>query len=195
LAHSQPGIFNISLYDSSRPILYAGIDNWIRLKNIDLTKGRVSITNGMLVMKTSTKVIIARTNAVGEKVIITFTKNNIPVLKKEFSVDSIPAVKARLGYINDTIATLSQILVNPYLTVTCNCYAKLNIQILSFKLELDTSQDDEDVGQGIGNKMTEGQIARIRQLTRGDKLIFTDIKAVSADGRTRRLQDFKIIIK
>lgn len=50
-------------------------------------------------------------------------------------------------------------------------------------------------GANNGNKLTEYQIEEIKKLKPGDKLLFTNIKASCASGRTVTLKDFEIVIK
>ena len=193
-AKAQPDILNISLTDSTKNILFVGVDNRLLLKNISLTQGSLSIRNGVLVTKLA-KEFVARVNSDSTKAVITFTKKNKVVFSKEFEIASIPDPVARLGYIPDSIASIGQILANPYLTSGCNCYLNYPVYIISFKLSINKVQGDEYGGFATGNKLTGEQIKQIRECSSGDKLVFTDIRALGPDSRTRKLPDFTITIK
>jgi len=126
---------------------------------------------------------------------IRISDKNKTVFQKEFKIDSLPDITAAVGYIHDSVASVGRILSNPYLTAGCRCYYKDNVAILSFQMTVIKPGEEDFTLAAPGNRLSTDQIAVIKECKAGDQLYFFDVRAVPADGRTRKLHPFTIKIK
>lgn len=183
-------------------VLYQGIDNPIDISvpGVGSDKIRVKMTNGEI---KSGKVVNARTNenypggfianpaTVGQnaQIIVSADVNGkqMSFPPYEFRVRSLPDPIAKFanlkdGNIDKNVALAQQGLF----AVLENFEFDLTYTITSFTMSInDKGFDVEKVSNS--NRITEEQKALINSLTRGKKLIFSGIKAVGPDKKTRDL--------
>jgi hypothetical protein len=194
-AKAQTDIFNISLYDSTKPVLYSPVENRLRIKGVNTDESTTSITNGLLT-RINRNYFLASVKVPGETTTIKIERKGRIILIKEFKTDTLPGIRAAVGYIYDSTATVNKILSNPFLTAGCHCDYNMNISIFSFSMAIkQPGIVEESFEINADNKLTKQQIEEIKKCNPGDKLMFSGIRAGEADGRTRKLEPFTITIK
>ena len=102
----------------------------------------------------------------------------------------------RLGGIKDSVASIQEILINPFLHLFReNCFYKKQFMITSFRATFIGYDLDSLNMNATGNLLTQEQVDQIKKLRRGDKIFFNEIYALGPDSRRRKLSPFTIIIK
>ena len=193
-ANSQIKVFNISLIDSTRPILYIGVDNAIRFAGINESKFSKKIEKGMLTYLGYNQ-IIARVSQPGDTAIIKLLDKDRIIFERKFKIAEVPSLVATVGHLNDSIATISRLLMNPFLTVECLCYLKNDFRVISFEMTVHSAVESDFLLLSSTERFTDEQIKTIKDCKSGDKLYFDNIRAISPDSRTRKLPSFTITIK
>ena len=195
-ANAQINIYNISLTDSTKQVLYVGIDNKIKITGDNIEKFAKSIVGGGgILTRLESDLFLVRANKSGDTAIIKLSSKNKIIAQKKFKVESVPDIVAAIGYMNDSIASIQRILSNPYMTAGCQCYLKLNVAILGFNMAVKSIDKEEITLSSEMNRFSEEQIKTIKECRPGDKLHFQKIRATGPDGRARYLKPFSITIK
>ena len=193
-ANSQIKIFNISLVDSTQSILYTGIDNVIRFAGVNQSKFTRKIEKGMLTYLLDNR-IVARVSQPGDTAVIKLLDKNRVIFEQKFKIAEVPSLVATVGHLNDSIATISRLLMNPFLTVECLCYLKNDFRVISFEMTVHSAVESDFLLLSSTERFTDEQIRTIKDCKSGDKLYFDNIRAISPDSRTRKLPSFTITIK
>jgi hypothetical protein len=114
-----------------------------------------------------------------------------------FNVDLIPDPIVRIARSLDTVMSVQQIQLNPFLSVS---YAGTNYKCKLYVFRFHMTVEDRSDGitgaeVSISNRFTEKQLSLIKLLRAGDKLHFTQIAGLSPDGRVFPMPPFAVIIK
>lgn len=193
---AQADIINRSLIDSSLNIVYVEIHNEIELVGVKSSdKPGFSSTNGTLMHIEQNRYLL-RPSREGECV-LTIQSKGRKIISKTFRSDSIKGeLKIRLAGIRDTAATISQILANPFLISEIRgSYYKSPVYITSFTATFIGANFDSVRTEAIGHLLTQEQFGVVKQLRRGDKILFNDIYFFWPDSRKRKYSPFVIVIK
>jgi hypothetical protein len=104
---------------------------------------------------------------------------------------------SRLAHSEDSIATVSQVLANPFLTADFpNCNYKHQFSVTSFRSSCITANKDTiDTFETRGNILSDEQKSAIKALKPGDQIYFYNIRAICPDCGGRALPPFKIYIQ
>jgi GldM C-terminal domain len=195
-ASAQVDIINVSIADSTKPILYIGVDNYVSLKGknnyVDYSIS-IAGTNSTIT-KTGPNKYIARVAEKGTA-IITYTEKGKSPVKKNFLVEIVPDPIATLAGLYDTTINRNRILINPQLQVILpNCYYQHSYRVISFQAVFINGSDSIFTFSNY-NRLTEEQLKLVRQQTSGATIYFDNIRALSTDSRTVTLQPFWIKIE
>ena len=139
--------------------------------------------------------IIARVSQPGDTAIIKLLDKDRIIFERKFKIAEVPSLVATVGHLNDSIATISRLLMNPFLTVECLCYLKNDFRVISFEMTVHSAAEGDFLLLSSTERFTDEQIKTIKDCKSGDKLYFDNIRAISPDNRTRKLPPFIITIK
>ena len=193
---SQVHIVNRSLFDSSMNIVYVEIRNEIELVGIKSSdKLSFSSTNGTLIHLEQGRYLL-RPSTKGECA-LTFQSNGRKIANKTFRSDSLRGeLKIRLAGITDTVATINQILGNPFLISEIpGSYYKSPVYITSFTATFIGANFDSIKTEAIEHLLTKEQFSIVKQLRHGDKILFQDMYFFWPDGRRRKYPPFIITVR
>jgi hypothetical protein len=192
---SQVNIVNRSLTDSSLNIVYIDVRNIIELTgNKSLNNLGFSTTNGTLIHLEQGRYLL-RPSREGECV-LTIQSNGRKIASKAFRSDSLKGeLKIRLAGITDTVATINQILANPFLISEIpGSYYKSPVYITSFTATFIGVNFDSVRTEAIEHLLTKEQLSIVKQLRHGDKILFQDMYFFWPDSRRRKYPPFVITI-
>jgi len=192
---SQVNIINRSLTDSSLNIAYLGLDNAIELTGYKKSVKLIFlITNGTMTDIGQNRYVLRPKNE-GE-CIISFHNQGNKIISKLFRIDTLGDMKIRLAGVQDSVASIHQILANPFLISEIpKSYYKSPVYITSFIATFIGEKFDSVRTNAMGNLFTQEQIDIIKQLRQRDKILFQDVYFFWPDGRRRKYPPFVIAIK
>ena len=192
---AQVNIINRSLTDTSLAYAYVGVDNAIELTGYKVNNSiLISITRGTI-MNLGQNRYVLRISIPGECV-LTFTDKGKVIAKRTFKVDELAEPRIRLAGVRDSVASVNQILVNPFLIIEIpGSYLKHRLVVTRFMATFVGQNFDSLETFAAGNIFTQEQINIIKQLHSGDRIFFSDIYFLGPDSRRRKFPPFTIIIK
>ena len=194
--NAQVNIVNRSLIDSSLNIAYCGVENVIELTGYK-GSGKISslATNGTLTELGQHKYVL-KPSKEGD-CLISFHNDRKKIITKTFRCDSLKGeLKIRLARVTDTVATIHQILANPFLISEIpGSYYKSPVYITSFVATFIAVNFDSLRTEATEHLLTQEQVNIVKQLHRGDKILFQNIYFFWPDGRRRKYPPFVITIK
>ena len=198
-AFSQVNISNYSLTDSSQNIFYVGVDNLIKISGnqYDYLKQSVSIKGGgAKLIPGGIGTFIVKVQTETDDCRIWINENGKVIFKKDFIVRTVRDIVVRYGGLKDSIATINQLLANPFLFIDIpESYYKHNFQVTSFTATFINQGLDSLKTYSVGNLLTTEQKELIKKLKTGDKIFFDQLYALGPDSRKRKLKSFTITIK
>lgn len=199
IVNGQISIRNLSLTDSTLPYLYIGADNTIEIdwEKQNPSDHLISIHGGGgSISAVGENKFIVRVNTVTDDCSIRISnKKGKTILNKAYKVRVIENIMVSLDGLRDTTVSKSRILKNPLLTLTSrDCFYQFNIAIVSFEISVDI-KDQIAVAPALGNYLTEKQIDLIKNANEDGLLTIDNIRALGADGRSRKLPSIAIYIK
>jgi hypothetical protein len=106
-------------------------------------------------------------------------------------------ITVRVGNLKDTLLSVRQILLQPYLSVM-NLHAVKSERwfIAGFSTLIFRKEDDSQfIETGELRNLSAKQIAYIRTLKKGDTIHFDDIRGERIDGRNVKLPSFTVVIQ
>ena len=129
--------------------------------------------------------------------IISFQSKGQKIASKVFRIDTIFNLNARLAGVKDSFATVQEIISNPFLIIESpKSFYKVRCLARSFVLSMDAPGfEDSNPYLIVGYVIPPYVIKRIKELRKGDNMLFDQIIMNCADCRTRKIPPFKIIIK
>ena len=191
---SQVNIINRSLTDSSLRIAYIGVDNFLELKGMKISDDVKVISSQGNVTKTNTNFTLRVPFC--DSIFITVQKKGRQILKEKFKCDQLYDPILQLGAIKDSVASVKEILINPFLRFFReNCFYKKQFMITNFTAVFISQELDSLNTYAVGNLLTSEQKELIKKLKTGDKTLFDQIYALGPDSRRRKLSPFTITIK
>ena len=195
---AQVNFVNRSLTDSSLKIIYSGVGNIIEVKNYTFTRTtRIGVSNGEILPLDKNKIKIIPKSGFGECLI---SVENLHTDSEEYSqvfrIDTFTSqLKIRLAGVKDSVATIHQILANPFLISEIpGSYYKNPVHIPNFTGIFIGANFDSVRTNAIEQILTKEQVNLVNLLCRGDKILF-EVYYFWPDGRRRRYVPFTITIK
>ena len=182
----QVSIINRSLTDSSLDIAYVGVDNHIALKGINnFSTLIISVTNGTIEKYVANDYIF-RTSNTGSST-INVKQNGKIIASKTFKGEMFPSEVIRLGNLKDSILSIRQIQLNPFLVIVLpNCLCKYNFQIVSFSaIFFKHETKDSIITTAKLHQFSPEQLAIIKELKPGDTIYFSNIRFIGGPDDAR----------
>lgn len=178
----QIKIQNLSLTKPDTAIIYVGIDNKIKVDGLNDNHNTTLMFSGNNIVLDKNGYAVIRAAIVGKARMI-LKKEGKELFSKEYTIDLIPKAKTRFGLDEDTRMTFDNILRNNKLSLYLpNCYAKLDYDILSFKLTIYSKEKSITQEHDIeGDKIPLHIIKFISQLQSGDKLHFKPLRVIGPE--------------
>jgi len=173
-----------------------GVDNVIELTGYKGTnKLSSSTTNGTITDLGKNQYILRPENK-GE-CIISFYNKGQKIVSKVFKIDTLGNLIARLAGIRDSFATVQEIISNPFLILEFpKTIFKHNFYIRSFVLSMDPlGFEDANPFEIVGNTIPSYVTKRIKEMHKGDWLVFEQIIVLCPDCIARKISPFRLIIK
>lgn len=192
----QIEIINLERTDSSVNIFYVGVENLVRLKTEkNFSNYQITVTGaGSSLYKIEKDLYIIKVNRIDTCTLIV-SKNNKPLLKRTYATGFIANPLATLNGIRDTTINKNKILLNPFLSVIIpDCFYRHGIGVTSFQAVF-IDNNDSTITNSPNHAFSNEQIKLTKQLKRGNKIFFTEIRAVAANSRTQKLRPFWIKIE
>ena len=178
--------------------LFVGVENYIEITGIDYKASKTvfNISHGELSKVSGNKYLI-RVNSTKPDTLKFYQDNRLSLIEV-FSVKTIPFPIARLAGNSDTLLSVSQIKINPFLSVILpSCNFRHYFQIISFDTKIINANGDTTsiFGRTNGNFLPKELLFAIEKLNPKDKLLFEAINATCPDCRNIRLPSLLISIK
>lgn len=196
---AQIDLINVDLKDTSKPFIYIGVNNKIEIRGIPYDPTFKLTASELKIEKSKWDVNQFYCSASSKgKAEIQLYRNDSLIFTKLFTIDQINDPVTYFGNLVDTIATVNEILQNPYLRVEIpHCYYDHGFHIFEFELGffIKSVGDTVITGRTNGFKLLEDHLRIIEQLETGEKIIFTRLKASCNDCATRSLKPFSITIR
>jgi GldM C-terminal domain len=196
--YSQVTIKNMSLVKPDTNILLQHIDNMIKVLGTN-QKTHIISRNGSSVSAYDNNTFGVKLKTLSPDTLLVYAGKEL-ILKKIFTVDTIPNPGIQLGYIQHDTATVQEILANKGLNARYKgSLFQDTIRILSFSTTF-IGPDGHTLNIYIppieGNMLTDEQVAIIKQLRKNSKILFDDIIIViNSNPKKRRLAPFAITIR
>ena len=195
--YSQVTIKNMSLLRPASNILFCLIDNKLKVSGTN-QKTRIISKNGSTISSYDSNTFSVKPKTLRPDTLLVYAGKEL-LLKKIFTVDTIPNPSIQLGYIQNDTATVMEILANKVLYASFKG-SLLNdpIRILGFSTTF-IGPDDDMLNIYIppieGNVLSEEQVTIIKQLKQNSKIQFDTIIAITSNPKPRRLAPFTITIR
>jgi len=113
---AQVNVINRSLTDSTKKIVYTGVDNRLEITGLESFKTITITTNRGSLAKSGKLIYNLRTTS-EYSFFITVIKDGLTVYYEKFNSEELSEPIARIGNIKDSIGTVDDILSNPVLSV------------------------------------------------------------------------------
>ncbi len=200
--NAQIDLKNLKLTDSNLNILYRGIENRILVTGLEFDTTLKLISTNSFVIKekinfdNNNYFYLSQSSLKDDT--LKLYKGNKLLLTKVYKVERRGYPKIQFGNTSDTFLSVKQILINPKLNVVIpNSYYKHGGFITSFELKLLDSENNiiKQFVMKERGELAKNLISCMKKLSVGDKLEFTNIKAVSSDCEVQKLSDFTLTIK
>jgi hypothetical protein len=197
---SQIIISNLSLADTTKNIFYLGVENKIHItgKDYDPVNGKLAVSGGACILKKIEKgSYVLLCGAETDDCMMWYSEKGQLVFKQKFICRTINSeVTVKYGGIKDSIASVNQLLANPFLYIDLpGSYYKHNYYITSFNAIFISQDLDSLKTNSLGSLLTNEQKEIIKKLKPRDKIFFDEIYGLSPDGRRRKLKSFTITIR
>jgi hypothetical protein len=193
---AQIKIINRDLIDSTKNEFFIGVDNHIKLIITDREEYYSIEVNGAgsSITKTGPMEYSVRVTGIDTCKIGVYKKNTL-VLTKKYTTHTIPQAVAALQYLRNTSASVSRILLNPYLRIVIpGANYRISGTIISFRTTFVINGDSTTLSCS-GNVICPEQKKIIQTLIADDTIWFNDIRGNYADGRTVKFPSFWIKIE
>ena len=195
---SQITISNHSLTDTTQNIFYIGIDNLIKIsgEQYNISERSMTITGGGATISGVGRTYIIKVQKETDDCRITIYVNRKRIFEKKFICRKIGDIVVKCGGLNDSIATVNQVLANPFLFIDIpGSYYKHNYSIGSFNSVFISHDFDSLRTFSVGNLLSDEQKELTKKLNSGDKIFFDQVYALSPDSIRRKMKSFLITIK
>ncbi|MFN8289729.1 MAG: GldM family protein [Chitinophagaceae bacterium] len=197
--NGQVQVINLSLTDSSLNYFYIGADNLLKVnwKGIDPLTATISVLDGAgRITKTDDTHFFVQVITVTDSCRLEIRQKGGKLLfGRYYKCRVINPVIARPGNLSDSVVTVKEVLINPYITaLSPGCFYDLRYQIVSFSTDIIHDGETAFIA-AYGNLFNPEQLKLIKTLVHGDQIYFHDIRINYADSRTSQLPPFRIYIK
>lgn len=198
-ANGQIRVINRSLTDSTLNYFYLAMENVVEVNWKNNTPGAATLSisgEGSRIIKIDESHYYIMVSAITDSCRLRIMQKGGKLLFDQYyKCREINPLTARLGSLSDSVLTIKQILVNPFiLAVSPGCYYKLNFSITSFTAEF-MHDGEMSVTFTAGNKFSEEQLMLTNRLISGDQIYFSRIVGTFPDSKGRLLPPFRIYIK
>jgi len=188
---AQVNVINRSITDSSKKIVYTGVDNRLEITGLESFK-TITITTNRGSLSKSGKLIYNLRTTSEYSFFITVIKDGLTVYYEKFNSEELSEPIARIGNIKDSIGTVDDILSNPVLSVDFpGSLYRDTCKITEFEFRDDAS--DEPL-RSTDNKLTEEQIKVIKKTKKKEDIIVENISA-ACGGSVIELKALRIKIR
>ena len=188
---AQVNVINRSLTDSTKKIVYTGVDNRLEITGLESFKTITITTNRGSLAKSGKLIYNLRTTS-EYSFFITVIKDGLTVYYEKFNSEELSEPIARIGNIKDSIGTVDDILSNPVLSVDFpGSLYRDTCKITEFEFRDDAT--DEPL-RSTDNKLTEAQIKVIKKTKKKEDIIVENISA-ACGGSIIELKALRIKIK
>ncbi len=194
----QVDIINTSIETKDSAIIYKGLVNIVGIVGLD--KADIQLKSSTLIFQKSklpnqfyTDIGYGKR---GKATLKVFHSGKI-IFKKVFTVVTSNEIKAQLGNLTDTVASIKQIILYPVIRVVIPNYKELSGIIIRCHIKFETSKLEEWEKEAnlYGNNFQSLE-NRIKKLQPKDKIIFDDVIAAAGSSMcSRKLASFTITIK
>ncbi|TDH26908.1 hypothetical protein EXU57_08870 [Segetibacter sp. 3557_3] len=198
LVIGQIKLINIDLTNPDTSLLYGrtenrltlvGQNNWTGIRVTSSKKSQIDIQKNSF---------ISILPAINEGVdTLRLFKGSKLLLSRGYRIVKLSDPIAQLAFTSDTIITKNRILANPFVTSKFpNSLYNNKIVVKSFECLVIKRNGEKKVFSATGNKLSEGMINAIKNLSSLDELVFDNIKAgISPVFRPKALPSFKVKIQ
>jgi GldM C-terminal domain len=195
LSFAQTGIINPGLVYPDSPYVYIGVPNTLKITGSS-KNGRLTLDNGSVSRATDKNEYTATFSSQGIANVIVW-QNGKAVCRKKYFIKHINDPVLLFAGKADSMLSVKEILASPCLSISIpGCYINHKFTIVSFETYFIYQQGDTPtVGMSNNWCMHEGQIASVKKLQPGDKILITDIRVNGPDSMIRTLADKLITIK
>jgi hypothetical protein len=192
----QINIVNKSLVDTTKHQLYRALDNTIIISGVKTYKNIVLKSGKAKVEHIENTIFLLRPFQTGSDTLRLFADNKL-LYTWPCIIDTIPYPIVRIADQMDTVLTVQQILLSPFLSVH---FPATNwnhrFRVFSFStLLFQVSEGNEIEESSPSNQFTERQIKIFRQLKKGDRIFFDNIRGGGPDSRIQKFPPFTVHIK
>lgn len=203
LSIGQVSLKSLTVNHPDSNVVFIGIDNYLEVgaadsvRDIQLSSSKASAS----VSKISNTKFLVRVSVLGPTAFEVYDYSTSPeklLLSKTFTAQVLPSPEARMGLTTDSLLSILSIVANPTLQVTLpNSSYQHNFTITSFQLTIMNANGDviHTFSPSTGNRLTNEQISVINNLSKGDKLLFTQLVAGCPNCRSFSLSPYSITIK
>ena len=194
---AQLNVKNNTSIQSDSNIIYSGVQNIIQISGL-ANYHFVKLKSSRLLI-TATKdadIFLVNARSFGTDTLCLIIKGK-SVFSKKFEVVPVPPVTPMLGFITDSVASITQIISYPVLqAIRLNCVFPVGHIIGSFRVTFISQHlgNHEKIVFVQGNKF-DHLITAIELLKPGDKITFDNIRTIDIDTYPIKLNDFSITIK
>lgn len=195
--YSQVTIKNMSSARPDSNILFHPIQNMINVSGTT-QKTHIISKNGSTISSFDSNTFRVMPKSLKPDTLLVYAGKEL-LLKKIFTIDTIPDPTIQLGYIQHESATVREILANKVLNASMKGSLFYDpIRILSFSTTFIGPEGDTlniFTPSVEGNMLSDEQAAIIKQLKKGSKIVFEAIITFTYNAKPRRLAPFAITIK
>lgn len=193
--YSQVTIKNTSLLSDTN-LLFFGMENRIKitgsLKNVTLIS-----KNGSHISANDSNTIVVIPKTLKPDILMVYIEEKL-MLKKSFTIDTLPELKLQVGIIQSDTTTTREIIANKGLMTTLHgSQYYFPVHIKSFSATLFGSNRGVVVSAipNIGNMFSPELEAIIKKLEPNSIITFHDLIGIFPDSRPRRFRPFSLVIK
>ena len=196
--YGQVTIKNLSSLKPESNILFHPKDNKLWISGTKL-KPHIISKNGSIISAYDSNTFVVNPKSLTPDTLFVYAGKEL-LLKKIFTIDTIPEPTIQLGYIQHDTCTVQEIIANKVLNATLKG-SLLNdpIKVLGFSTTF-IGPDNNTLNIYIppieGNMLSNEQVAIIKKLKKNSKILFDDIIiAFTSNPKPRRLPPFVVTIR
>jgi hypothetical protein len=193
--NSQVEVLNLSLTDSTKKVIYIGIDNEIEIKGfkgnktISIKANKCDVSKPLYFDKINRFILRGKKTGLDTLLII---EDSIYLSNFIYEIKRVNNIEAILSEKKSTTLTKEEILLNPYLTLTIpDCYLKQNTYVTSFELYYKSSGKYTVPLYENKNSNEKDTIVEIDYETGKEYLNFTEVKYAEDQNTGNYLSDFQ----
>ena len=179
---SQIKVQNLSLQYPDSTVMYIGIDNKMKITGIkDFSNTTVEI-QGLKSEPESDGSLIIHVLIPGSFQLNVYNKSKL-TYSTSYNIKEISRPKAILGVYRDSVLSVTDIIKNAKLNIYLpGCIAKFNSRVTGFEMSFISDDISPDIFYKVSeNSLSTSQLALVKSLKNGDKIIFKNITFLWAD--------------